>query len=127
MWGWYGTSETPTSAYLGPMVPGPFLKQPQGVHQESVLWGSSKARGPLLPPGPFPFNCLTQLLQLPSVAGGWLEAPQGWGSLCWGPRQPVTPAPQVRAPRLRDVGESILGQTGSSGEALPTPLVNTGH
>ena len=98
-----------------------------GVHQESVLWGSSKARGPLLPLGPFPFNCLTQLLQLPSVAGGWSEDPQGWGSLCWGPRQPVTPAPQVRAPRLRDVGESILGQTGSSGEALPTPLVNTGH
>lgn len=116
-----------TSAHLGPLVPGPFLQQPQGVHQESVLWGSSKARGPLLPPGPFPFNCLTQLPQLPSVAGRWSEAPQGCGSLFWGPRQPVTPSPQVRAPRLRDVGESILGQTGSPGEALPTLLVNTDH
>ena len=102
------------------MVLGPFLQQPRGPHQEFVLWGSSKARGPLLPPGHFPFNCPTQLPQLPSVAGGW-------GSLCRGPRQPVTPAPQVKAPRFRDMGESILGQTGSSGEALPTLPVNTGH
>lgn len=69
-----GHSETHTSAHLGPLVPGPFLQQPQGVHQESVLWGLLRLGGHCFHQGPS-FNCLTQLPQLPSVAGRWSRGP----------------------------------------------------
>ena len=56
------------------------------------------------------------------MGGGWSEAPQGWRSLCWDPTRPVTPAPQVRAPRLRDMGTRTRDRLAPRARPLPLCL-----